>query len=51
MHVARGKHGPFRVDGSAYPGGDGRVGVQLTIHDEGNDDRAVTAGAIVFRAV
>ncbi len=49
MHLARGKVGPFRVDGSAYTGSDGRVGVQLTIHDEGNGDRAVTAGALVFR--
>ncbi len=51
MHLARGKAGPFRVDGSAYGGGDGRVGVQLTIHDEGNGDRPVTAGAAVYRRV
>jgi hypothetical protein len=51
MHLARGKVGPFRVDGSAYCGSDGRVGVQLTIHDEGNGDRAVTAGALVYRAL
>ena len=51
MHLARGKVGPFRVDGSAHCGTDGRVGVQLTIHDEGNGDRAVTAGALVYRAL
>jgi hypothetical protein len=51
MHLARGKFGPFRVDGSAHCGSDGRVGVQLTIHDEGNGDRPVTAGALVFRAL
>jgi hypothetical protein len=49
MHLARGKVGPFRVEGAAYHGGEGRVGVQLTIHDEGNDDRRVTGGAHVFR--
>jgi hypothetical protein len=49
MHLARGKVGPFRVDGSAYHGSNGRVGVQMTLHDEGNGDRAITAGAIVFR--
>jgi hypothetical protein len=51
MHLARGKVGPFRVDGSAHPGADGRVGVQLVIHDEGNQDRAVASGAIVFQAL
>ncbi len=51
MHLARGKVGPFRVDGAAHRGSEGRVGVQLTIHDEGNDDRAVTSGAIVFRVL
>jgi hypothetical protein len=51
MHLARGKVGPFRVDGSASRGGDGsgRVGVQMTMHDEGNGDRPITAGTIVFR--
>jgi hypothetical protein len=51
MHLARGKVGPFRVDGFAYDGSHGRVGVQMTMHDEGNGDRAVTASAIVFRRV
>jgi hypothetical protein len=51
MHLARGKVGPFRVDGSTWQGtdGSGRVGVQMTMHDEGNGDRAVTAGSMVFR--
>jgi hypothetical protein len=50
MHLARGKAGPFRVDGSARGAKDdsGRIGVQLTIHDEGNGDRAVTAASMVF---
>jgi hypothetical protein len=49
MHLARGKVGPFRVDGEVVPGSDGRVGVQLVLHDEGNADRAVTSASITFR--
>lgn len=50
MHLSRGKVGPFRVDGTTSRGRDGsdRIGVQLTMHDEGNDDRAVTSAAFVF---
>lgn len=48
MFMARGKVGPFRAEGTAYAGGPGRVGVRLTIHDEGNDDRPVTSCAAVF---
>jgi hypothetical protein len=53
MHLARGKVGPFRVDGSACTGGDGsaRVGVQLTLRDEGDGDRSVTGAAAVLRVV
>lgn len=53
MHLSRGKVGPFRVDGAAFAhqDGSGRVGVQLTLHDEGNGDRAVTGAAAVFRVV
>jgi hypothetical protein len=51
MFLARGKVGPFRVDGSAYLAGDGsgRVGAQLTMHDEGNSDRAVSGASMLFR--
>jgi hypothetical protein len=49
MFLARGKVGPFRVDGEALPGVSGRVGVAMTLHDEGNDDRAITSGSAVFR--
>jgi hypothetical protein len=51
MFLARGKVGPFRVDGVAFDAvdGSGRVAVQMTMHDEGNGDRAVTAGSMVFR--
>jgi len=51
MFLARGKVGPFRVDGQAVPGAPGYVGVQMTMHDEGNNDRAITAGSAVFRRV
>jgi hypothetical protein len=52
MFLARGKIGPFRIDGSAQRGSDpARIGVQLTLHDEGNDDRAVSAATLTFRVV
>jgi hypothetical protein len=51
MHLSRGKVGPFRVDGEASRGGDdsGRVGVQLTLVDEGQDQRAVASASAVLR--
>ena len=51
MFLARGKAGPFRAEGQAVSGADGsgRVGVQMTLHDEGNGDRATTAATYVFR--
>lgn len=51
MFMARGKVGPFRVEGSAHPGGPGRVGVRLLLHDEGNADKAVTSAAALFDVV
>jgi hypothetical protein len=52
MHVARGKVGPFRVDGSGTPPSPARnVGVQLTLVDEGDGDRVVTAAAAILRVV
>ena len=48
MFMARGKVGPFRAEGTAYAGGPNRVGVRVTIHDEGNADRAVTSCAATF---
>jgi len=51
MFLARGKAGPFRVDSEADSGPDGRVGVRMTIHDEGNGDRAITSGSAVFDIV
>ena len=51
MFLARGKTGPYRVEGEALAGRDGRVGVRVVLHDEGADDRMVTAGSYVFRDV
>jgi hypothetical protein len=48
MFLARGKVGPFRVDGTAYPAPGGRVGVRMLIHDEGNGDRAITSASAVL---
>src|SRR5215471_18447113 len=45
MFLARAKTGPFRVDGDAAHGTGGKVGVRVTLHDEGNGDRMVTAAS------
>ena len=51
MFLARGKVGPFRVDGNAVRGADGTVGARLVLHDEGNEDRAVTSASALFQVV
>ncbi len=51
MFLARGKVGPFRVEGTAYAGAGGQVGVRMLLHDEGNGDRAITSAAAVFARV
>jgi hypothetical protein len=51
MFMSRGKAGPFRVEGTAYVGGSGRVGVRMLLHDEGNADKAITSAAAVFDIV
>jgi hypothetical protein len=51
MFLARGKVGPFRVDGEAIRGAAGTVGARLTLHDEGNDNRPVTSASAIFRIV
>ena len=48
MFLARGKVGPFRVDGTAYAGVGGQIGVRMLLHDEGNGDRTVTSAAAVL---
>lgn len=53
MFMARGKTGPFRVDGAAMAGADGsgRFGVQLLLCDEGAGDRSVSAATFTLRCV
>jgi hypothetical protein len=51
MFLARGKVGPFRVEGEAVRGTSGKVGVRMILHDEGHGDNAVTSGSAVFRVV
>ncbi|GAA3209864.1 hypothetical protein [Actinocorallia longicatena] len=48
MFLARGKTGPFRVDGEALPGTGGRIGVRMTLHDEGAGDRMVTSASALL---
>ncbi len=50
MFVARGKVGPFRIDGEPLSGADGLVAVRVVMHDEGADDRITTVGSYLFRA-
>jgi hypothetical protein len=51
MFLARAKEGQFRVDSEAYRGAGDTVGVRLTLHDEGNGDRKVTAASALFDIV
>ncbi len=51
MFMARGKTGPFRVEGTAHGAPEGRVGVRMLLHDEGNDDRAVSSAAALLSVV
>jgi hypothetical protein len=51
MFLARGKVGPFRVEGDPVAGVHGATGVRLVLHDEGAGDRPITSAAYVFRAV
>jgi hypothetical protein len=51
MFLARGKVGPFRVEGEARRGSGRMIGARLTLHDEGNQDRKVTAASALFEVV
>ena len=51
MFLARAKVGPFRVEADFADGADGLVAVRTVLHDEGADDKAVTAGSYLFRRV
>jgi acyl-coenzyme A thioesterase PaaI-like protein len=49
MFLARGKVGPFRVEAEPVTGSGGVTAVRTVLHDEGDGDRAVTAGSYQFR--
>jgi hypothetical protein len=51
MFMARGKVGPFRVEGEVVRGAGDDVGVRLTLHDEGNDGTAITTASALLRIV
>jgi hypothetical protein len=51
MFMSRGKVGPFRVEGTAHPGGTGRVGVRMLLLDEGNGDKPISSAAAIFDVV
>jgi acyl-coenzyme A thioesterase PaaI-like protein len=51
MFLARGKVGPFRVEGEPFAGADSVVAVRVTMHDEGADDRAMTVGSYLFGSI
>jgi hypothetical protein len=48
MFLARGKIGPFWVETEPVTGVDGVYAARVVLHDEGNGDKAVTAGSYVF---
>jgi len=48
MFLARGKVGPFRVDGEAFRTNGDYIGVRTLMIDEGNQDRAITSGSVLF---
>jgi hypothetical protein len=52
MMVRPGVVGPFRAVGSVISGGGvERIGVQVSLHDEGRADRVISVANAVFRAV
>jgi hypothetical protein len=51
MFMARGKAGPFRVDGESVRPRDEKIGVRLAMYDEGNDNKAVTSASAMFEIV
>ena len=51
MFLARGKTGPFRVDGTTPAGPDGASASASSIHDEGNGGRAITSGTAVLEVL
>jgi hypothetical protein len=50
MFVNRGKSGPFRTEGEAFRGADGKIGVRVSLIDHGNGGRVVSTCAATFHA-
>ena len=51
MFVKPGLVGPFRAEGAVLAGRSGRIHVDLTLYDEGGEDRLISTGSDVFRAI
>ncbi|WP_419848663.1 hypothetical protein [Candidatus Poriferisocius sp.] len=51
MFVKPGLIGPFRCEAEAITSRSGRINVNLTLFDEGRDNRTITTGSGVFRVV
>ncbi len=51
MFVRPGVAGPFRAEGEVVSGRSERVAVNLTLRDEGRDDRVISVAKAVFRRV
>ena len=51
MFVKPGLIGPFRCEAEAITARSGRINVNLTLFDEGRDNRTITTGSGVFRVV
>ncbi|GFG75904.1 hypothetical protein [Mycobacterium botniense] len=49
MFVARGRLGPFGVDGEPITDTEGTVAVRTVLHDQRSDDHATTVGSYRFR--
>jgi len=49
MFVKPGLEGPFRCEGKAIQGGNGRINVDLTLFDEGKGDRVISTGSAIFK--
>ena len=51
MMVRPGTVGPFRAEAEVMTGGSERMPIELTLHDEGNNDRVISTAVAIFRSV
>jgi acyl-coenzyme A thioesterase PaaI-like protein len=51
MMIRPGVVGPFRAEAEIVSGGSERMATQLTLRDEGKDDRVISVASAVFRRV